>query len=122
MKDNLTRQENARLLRVLRNWLYNEVLPTASGKVDHASVELWLKKIFTEAVLETAKQFTPSEKAVERVVQTEIAKTLKLMGANELRFSTYVHELVKKEVAKQVTDAIIVEATITGLVTPNFNK
>lgn len=122
MKDNVTRNENSRMLRVLRNWLYNEVLPNASSKPDHASVDIWLKKIFTDAVLDVARKFTPSEKRVEAIIREEIANALKLMGSGELRFNTYVHELVKKEVAKQVTDAIIIEATFEGRVTPNFDK
>ena len=116
MKNKLARHNNARLLRVLRNWLANEVLPVASGKDQYTSMELWLQSVFKDAILDAARGRQTSEDQIDRILRTEVAKALKISYPTERALGEHIQKLVAAEVRKQVADAIVINATITGTV------
>lgn len=127
-KNKPLRDRNARLLRVLRNFFRNEVIPEATNAEYYSGREgmrRFLQNELRSAAIGAGKGFDWNGQ-IESIVRAEVGKALAGMvgyGPSQRwdedgrsRLKSVIRDIVRDEVRKLVADSITIEATIKGAV------
>ena len=109
MTDQLSRDDNKRLLGILRNWIKNELRQEGT---DYVSLKDFVREELRSAVAESVRGGNMHHE-VERIIRNEVSAVLtstwskpKLGDRDDSRFRTHIAELVKKEVKAQITQLV----------------